>query len=281
MRTIWMQSRCLACLAAFPLLLSPCARAQQPSHSIAASASARPTPAADKAVDAAENEASSASKPSDGSIKVHGHWVLTVKNADGSVADSRDFENQLVTQGTYTYGAQVLVALLSGNGVASAPALGLIQTLNPAPGADDSNECVPSNCTLFTVAGSTLATASYATPGLSAAVNFTAPASVILSGNFQQPGGSAVTFAFVQSFFPICVPNGFSFINQGQLTASGTIGNANTGANGCSGNGALGAGDWFITGPLTFAQITQGGVAKPLTLGPNQTITIVFTLTFS
>src|SRR5438093_11190508 len=32
-------------------------------------------------------------------IKVHGHWTIVVVNADGTVAETRDLENALVTNG--------------------------------------------------------------------------------------------------------------------------------------------------------------------------------------
>jgi hypothetical protein len=37
--------------------------------------------------------------PSEG-IKVHGHWTVTVRNSDGTIATSREFENALVTGGS-------------------------------------------------------------------------------------------------------------------------------------------------------------------------------------
>src|SRR5206468_7406710 len=38
--------------------------------------------------------AASAGGPGEG-IKVHGHWTITVANQDGTVAETRDFENAL------------------------------------------------------------------------------------------------------------------------------------------------------------------------------------------
>ena len=46
--------------------------------------------------------------PSEG-IQVHGHWTITVRNADGSVAERREFENALEAFGSY-----LLVYLLDG-----------------------------------------------------------------------------------------------------------------------------------------------------------------------
>jgi hypothetical protein len=62
--------------------------------------------------------AEQAAKPEGGGgdhegIKLHGHWEINVKNADGTPAQHRVFENQLQYDGT-----QYLTALISGWGVA-------------------------------------------------------------------------------------------------------------------------------------------------------------------
>ena len=48
-------------------------------------------------------------KPGEG-IKVHGHWTIDVRNADGTLAWHNEFENALVPSS----GAQALSALLTG-----------------------------------------------------------------------------------------------------------------------------------------------------------------------
>lgn len=53
-------------------------------------------------------------KPGEEGIKIHGHWEITVKNPDGTVAEHRDFENAL--QGG---GAAYLIALMAGYTVPS------------------------------------------------------------------------------------------------------------------------------------------------------------------
>lgn len=49
-------------------------------------------------------------KPGTEGIKIHGHWVIDVKNADGSIAEHREFENALVPM----QGGSVLAGLLLG-----------------------------------------------------------------------------------------------------------------------------------------------------------------------
>jgi len=47
-------------------------------------------------------------------IRVHGHWIIDVRNPDGSLAEHRDFENSLAG-----YGSELLAALMSGYAVPS------------------------------------------------------------------------------------------------------------------------------------------------------------------
>jgi len=68
--------------------------------SVAQSSKAAPT--ASKAAPAAQKPslANPAAKGLSTGIKVHGHWVIEVKNPDGTVAAHRDFENSLVQPAT-------------------------------------------------------------------------------------------------------------------------------------------------------------------------------------
>jgi hypothetical protein len=51
-------------------------------------------------------------------IKVHGHWVLEIRNPDGSVASRKEFENSLATG---TGNGAVLIAQLLAGGVTAGP----------------------------------------------------------------------------------------------------------------------------------------------------------------
>jgi hypothetical protein len=296
MRNFSMQSRSVACLAALTLLLSQPALAQQADHSTAqptgttrnALIATSATSPAGKTPAVHAPEATEPDDSGDGDIKLHGHWVMTLKNADGSVAERREFENSLVTSGQYNNGAQLMVALLSGNAVATFPALAMVQTFG-AGGTDATNACsATGNCMYLAVSNSPFASLPNAESGLSATGNFnTVPISLTLSGTFQQPAGSTATYTGVQSLFPVCVPNHFPFLTTlGQFTNSGSLGNANTGPNSCSlggafGGGAAGAGDSLLYTVLTSTTIAMSGVAAPVTLISGQSIVIVFTLTFS
>jgi hypothetical protein len=55
-----------------------------------------------------------------GDIKVHGHWLLQVRNPDGSVASRHEFENSLVTSNNlFAAGPFGLAQLLTGQAYAS------------------------------------------------------------------------------------------------------------------------------------------------------------------
>jgi hypothetical protein len=53
-----------------------------------------------------------AKPPKDEGIKVHGHWVLEIRNRDGSVASRREFDNSLATGPNN--GGGLIAAILAG-----------------------------------------------------------------------------------------------------------------------------------------------------------------------
>ncbi len=73
---------------------------------------AQQSAAAPKAAPQVEEEASSpaAKKPGDEGIKVHGHWIIDVKDKDGKLVEHRDFQNALQN-------ANPLLLLLTGQAV--------------------------------------------------------------------------------------------------------------------------------------------------------------------
>jgi len=77
----------------------------------AAKATAPATPAAKPAVQAEEEEGAPApKKPGQEGIKVHGHWVMDLKDKDGKVIEHRDFQNSLDRNN----GTNLLIQLLTG-----------------------------------------------------------------------------------------------------------------------------------------------------------------------
>ncbi len=107
------------------------------SASIAPSAPAKPAP-----VQQEEESAPGAGKQSGDGIKVHGHWVLAVKNPDGKLVERREFDNSLVTAGNFLSGDQLLVAILSGD--LTPGGLGIALITGSTPAMDQTALCQPS-----------------------------------------------------------------------------------------------------------------------------------------
>jgi len=77
----------------------------------AAKAKGTATPVAKPVVQAEEEEAAPApKKPGQEGIKVHGHWVMDLKDKDGKVIEHRDFQNSLDRNN----GTNLLIQLLTG-----------------------------------------------------------------------------------------------------------------------------------------------------------------------
>jgi hypothetical protein len=68
-------------------------------------------------------------------IQVHGHWVLEIRNPDGSVAQRKEFENSLTPpSGLATNGAGILAPLLAGATTAGPWAVGVtVGSVNAFP----------------------------------------------------------------------------------------------------------------------------------------------------
>lgn len=95
----------------------------------AAVGNSAPVTQAAKAKPAAEPAARKS--PSEG-IKVHGHWIIEVKNPDGKVVTHREFENSLAG-GNGSEGSNLLAGLLSGNYTPGPWAIGLYNISTPGP----------------------------------------------------------------------------------------------------------------------------------------------------
>jgi hypothetical protein len=91
-----------------------------------------------------ESVASAPQKPGSEGIKVHGHWIMDVKNPDGSIAQHRDFENALVPSG----GGTVLAHLLLGTLVPQSFYVSLSGTGKTALLYPSTQSCPPLNPSL-------------------------------------------------------------------------------------------------------------------------------------
>jgi hypothetical protein len=151
--------------------LQPAAAASPAKTNIAANEAAlQPTPAQEPK----ESQGVAPAKPGGEGIRVHGHWVIDVKNPDGSLAEHREFDNSLVT-GQNGGGDTLLVGLISG---ALVPGGYTIQI------GGFSGTCGPgTSCSAQTsnISSPTL-TANF--PDATSNVSSTAPPSFVLAGSF-------------------------------------------------------------------------------------------------
>jgi hypothetical protein len=100
--------------------------------------SAQPAAAASPAQAEEQPHASKPGGPHE-TVKVHGHWVIDVRNPDGSLAQHHEFENALQKSAT-----QAIVALFLGNSVAGGWRVDLI----PPKGGDSPCGLASSYCIL-------------------------------------------------------------------------------------------------------------------------------------
>ena len=173
-------------------------------HTLTAAASAPNAAVKAPATAQEEENTAAAGKPDGNGIKIHGHWVLEVKNPDGKLVDRREFNNSLVTGGTYLSGDQLLAAILTGDltpgGFAVTLITGSTTGLDPTTLCQiNTNTPLPIGITcnallnpsswlyqLFTNNGEEWLGLLWdnAQPGLNASVSFSPSVNIVLSGNY-------------------------------------------------------------------------------------------------
>lgn len=156
-------------------------------------------PSAIEAVTAVGDEATPRGQ-SEGGIKVHGHWILAVRNPDGSLAIRREFENSLQV------GARTLAGMLSRSSSVGLWAVDAGYNGVSGPCIWQQNGNVPSPCTSaepgYPVINSTI----------SQTLTVSAPfrpdpnaGKLILSGTFTVQNASPINI--VSSSVNACLPN--------------------------------------------------------------------------
>jgi hypothetical protein len=198
---------------------------------------------------------------------VHGHWVIDVRNPDGTLAQHREFENSLesTAQGTmagllggeFSMGSMMITMGYSGTG----PCQGSVSF----PGwcavvVNLSTQPATSYCGAYVCAPTMTET-------FNAGTNYGGPFNLVLTGNIT--ANSAGTINSVYTIFATCANIAY---NSGTTTTPSTA-STTTNANCVSGGGSPVPNYWV--GPLTAASIT--GV--PVSSG--QIIQVTVTLTFS
>jgi hypothetical protein len=232
----------------------------------AAAATASVHPAATVAANSAEkkSEAEAPGKSLDGTIKVHGHWVINVRNPDGTVADHREFENSLaIDQG----GDAFLIGLLAGyyvpgdfgieiDGVACHYACGIVTSPSTWPGLDlcQVGDDAPGHCSTTLSYNAVLAPSTGST-------------SFILSGSILAP--DVGTLVEVRTFFNACnAVNGYHPV----APIVAPPGPSTVPPSDCHGTTATAlVGYLTVTGAFTPVQITI----------PGQNIEVTVTITFA
>lgn len=167
-------------------------------------------PVVSKPVIGETEEAVTPKKPSGEGIRVHGHWILQVKNADGTLGERREFENSLVTDDTALSGNQILVLLLSGNAVPSDPAVvlgsgsisGAGEVASDACGFHSALQCYAITTSQSTASG--LESGNYAATQLGLSISTSLNAGITLTGSLTVPAGVS-SFNFVETDWPLCM----------------------------------------------------------------------------
>jgi hypothetical protein len=117
-------------------------------------------------------------------VKVHGHWIIDVKNPDGTLAQHREFENSLSN-------ANVMVALLYG---AEVPAdfVVLLGGSTPPCNVSSSNYCVIAH-NLSTLPANAICGTYYCVTGLTVTPTYGGSPSLVLAGNLTATSAGSIS----------------------------------------------------------------------------------------
>jgi hypothetical protein len=194
-------------------------------------------------------------------LKMHGHWVIDVKNPDGTIVEHRDFENG-ITNG----GGAFLIGLMSGYVVPGDYGI----WMGPASGASPCAAAGPSCLivrSLATYPGTFYCSSCLCATGLTVTPNFGAnglngPASLVLAGSIT--ANQAGTIGQVETIFSSCA--NIAFTNSGNPTSMET-----SSPTACVPQTAQ---EPFL-GPMSAVGLT------PVSVANGQIIQVTVTITFS
>jgi hypothetical protein len=250
-----------------------------------------------------EEETGTPKKSGGNGIKVHGHWVIDVRNPDGTLAEHRDFENSLTTGGgagqyLVATGDQILPGLLSGAFVPGDPAIAFLQASGGAAtisaAGDPTAFCVGTGypnivCDMLTTTqglptylSNDLAANPQVSAGLTNASFFSGnTVGWVLSGNYTVPSGLTSIMA-VQTLMVLCTDKNLgSVANPTSISGSSASRTADSPSS-CYGT-LNGSGNFVpaftgngYSGTLTFTLVP--GV-MPVSAG--QILAVKVTITFS
>jgi hypothetical protein len=293
------------------ILLLVCA--SQPAYTQQSAALTKPTTVARSLATAAAEEEGPAKPATPGGegIKIHGHWIIDLRNPDGKLVEHRDFYNSLVTGGATLSGDQIIAALLTGDATPGGLAVAFISGPTTTAGIDVSSFCnnptpvgepgtgglsaaPPAGISCFgflngayQAIGSSLTNYSelwrQSQNGLSMVVSFSPSVNIVLSGNFTVPTalGALGAVNAVQTYAALCV-------SLGSVTSPTGFGGFRffAGSNyppqeedyspqECANSPSTGN-DYIYPGALTSTNL-----GTPLKVTTNQVITVTVTISFS
>jgi hypothetical protein len=255
---------------------------------------ATPKPAAEPAAPA---KAAETAKPGNDGIKIHGHWVLEVKNPDGKLVERREFDNSLVTGAPGTGGApwptgeQLMAALLSGNATAGDPAIVFVSQVpgggSPNPVDACSGGEAYAQCDYFTTGSESFFSPSVCgissepcttESGLGITANFSPVVSWVLSGNYLVKPNGSKSINWVETMMAWCYSPKSSVIPRAGMPPGGmTDRSADIGSSFCDPNHISLTSDSYTRASLTYTAIPDG----PLKVAEGQVITVTVTISFS
>jgi len=219
-------------------------------------------------------------------VTIHGHWVIDVRNPDGTLVEHRDFENSLVTVGALVSGDQLLAGLLTGNLSVGDPAIGFVQ--GPL-GSDPSVYCktvanvtTSTTCYGLTTAASGLANfLSNFTVGLNSSYTFGTSVSWELKGAYTTPS-TLKSISAVQTLVTVCASLSVPFLGDvpGEFQKGTWSGRTDIVApincNPQPGTAGIGTNGYRV-----YSTLTSTKLATPLTVSTGQIIAATVTISFS
>jgi len=176
---------------------------------------AKTTPAAQSGEE--QEEAAKPGKPGQEGIKVHGHWIIDIRNPDGTLVEHRDFQNSLTSVGGYA-----LVGLLSGQLSGGFWSIDFYHYLSTSP-CGNNNICFilpspsvnneASTCAYYSCSFGLTVTTSY---GCYVGGSAPPPCVLTLNGSFTALNAGAIDT--VQTNLNYCAASNFSFLTSSALT---------------------------------------------------------------
>ena len=194
-------------------------------------------------------------------VHFHGHWVIDVKNSDGTVAEHRDFENSIVDSGPgflvglmsgYLVPGDYMIVMEASSGaspcLATSNFCGIVRSLSTYPGVE--------YCSYYLCATGLTVTPSFGSGGLGG------PSSLVLAGSItaNQAGSIGVVYSLMSS----CANTGYTTTTNPTGVETGSPASCVT-----------------QTSPEPWYGILSSATIMPVNVVKNQIIQVSVTITFS